>query len=156
MKIKIEIISFSLSSLLFWPLLLPLLPAIHHPTIKSRVTCRLQTTAADLPATTRKANMAELLSPANTTIVIWMEAANGGKNCFTIGVNIIQLTLKKSFFVDSYSGSDYTTREESQVQKKMKGTMVTILTEKPLTTKFMATPTVDPLTGSPPKERNSL
>ena len=35
----------------------------------------------------------------------------------------MQLTVKKnSFFVDSYSGSDYTTREESQVQKKMKGT----------------------------------
>ncbi len=33
---------------------------------------------------------------------------------------------------------------------------VTIHTEKPLTTMFMATPTLDLLTGSPPKERNSL
>ena len=67
--------------------------------------------------------MAESPSPANTTIAIWMEAANGGKSPTTIGVDIMQLTVKKnSFFVDSYSGSDYTTREESQVQKKMKGT----------------------------------
>ncbi len=85
--------SFSSSSLLFWLLLLPLLPAIHHPTIKNRVTCRLQTTAAELPATTRKANMAESPSPANTTIAIWMEAANGGKSPIAIKVNIIQLTF---------------------------------------------------------------
>jgi hypothetical protein len=50
-----------------------------------------------------------------------MAAANGGKIHILLFKESCYL-LKRNFIVlNSYAGSDYTTREESQVQKKMQG-----------------------------------
>jgi hypothetical protein len=50
-----------------------------------------------------------------------MAAANGGKNHILLFEESCYLLKRNLIVLNSYAGSDYTTREESQVQKKMQG-----------------------------------